>query len=69
MLEKAREPVREAMKNICDCFTGADGGFSYVKLACLIEHLDIKAEMGDAASKEIINTVLRFNQLIKIASE
>lgn len=66
MLE--RHPrYKESIDTMLDCFGGADGGGSFVKLCNLIERFADEHDEGDEAAGEILTLVLRFEQLIKVA--
>lgn len=57
-----------AFQNILDCFTGADGGGSFMDFKIMIEDLERQAiEERDVAAAEIIQSLYRFNRLINIA--
>jgi len=55
------------MDLILSTFGGEDGGGGYVKLAALVEGLDIRAADGDKAAITLVEVVLKFARLIEIA--
>jgi len=57
--------VNEEIENILDCFTGADGGISFIMFRTLMEQL--KDEDTDAA-RQLEHIVRQFSTLIDVAN-
>ena len=60
-----RVEKKEALDNILDCLTGADGGVSFVKVKTALEETDKRASDGDKAAEEVMMVMVRFSRLIK----
>ncbi len=61
----------EIIDPILDCFSGADGGMSFVKLKFFLEQMEQmeqKSEKGDIAAKEILLIAKRFVKIIELAN-
>jgi len=63
LLEGASDETKQAMSDLLDVFTGADGGGSFVKFSQLIVQLDKQATEGDAAAKQLIRMFRGFGRL------
>jgi hypothetical protein len=68
-LEELRPELREAVVNIMDCFSGADGGASFHQLRLMLGDMDRMAATGDEPAEEIVEMVLRFSRLISAAKK
>lgn len=58
--------ILDDIVRITDVFTGADGGVDFVKLRCALEDLEVRADCGDAAAREVIQIAVRFRRLIDV---
>ncbi len=58
----------EAFNAITDCFTGADGGGEFIRLQCLIEDLEKRANSGDEAADKVLSVIYQMARLIKVAN-
>jgi len=65
---ECRPHLKRHFFNILDCFTGVDGGGRFFNLKVMLEILDKRAEEGDEAAAETLETVARFSRLIDTAS-
>ena len=61
--------TEEALHNILDTFTGADGGIKFVMFKLALEQVDERAANADALAGEVIEIVTRFSKLINVMSE
>lgn len=50
-----------------DCFTGMDGGISFVKFKQMISALCKKANDGDLSAIKILDIVHQYNKLIELS--
>lgn len=57
------------IKVILACFSGEDGGVSFVKLRQFLADFEKRAENGDDAAEQILLVVHRFAKLIQIAQQ
>lgn len=62
-----KEEVDKAFNEILDCFGGTDGGISFVKTRTLIEEMQKRSENGDESAAKVVQIVMQFSRLIKIA--
>ena len=62
-----RDATKLAMSKIMDCFTGADGGISYVQFRSMIETCDKKAEAGDKPAEILVGLMIHFSRMIEAA--
>jgi hypothetical protein len=63
-----RTTTKAAIDTTLDCFTGADGGVSFVRFSALVAAMDLKAAAGDDAAIKIIELVTRYARLIEVAN-
>lgn len=68
-LKECRPETQVDVENILDCFSGADGGASFLALCSLIRHMDKQAVAGDEGAIKIIGIVNRFAKLIDVAKK
>lgn len=61
------QDTKAALQNILDTFSGADGGVAFVQLRGLIEDMCERESNGDKDATEVINIMMRFNNLINFA--
>jgi len=64
-----RTLTKDALDNIVDCFSCADGGIHFMSVTQLIEEFDKRAEDGDKAAERLIEVVYQFNRLINVTEE
>ena len=65
----SNEPrIQDELRSITECFTGADGGISFLKFKVFVETLEEQYIGGDYKAGEVLNIVSKFNQLIEIAN-
>jgi len=64
-----RTPTKDALDNIVDCFSCANGGIHFLSVIQLIEEFDQRAEDGDKAAEQIIDVIYQFNRLINATEE
>lgn len=62
------EKTKKALDNILDCFGGADGGASFVRLKWFLEDLDERQET-DPVAEQILEVMFRFSRLIDVANK
>jgi hypothetical protein len=62
-----RPKTEKAVRTALDCFSGADGGVTFMLFRILIENLDAKAAAGDAAAQQLIDLIYRYAKLIDYA--
>lgn len=60
--------TEDAMKNILDTMTGADGGIAFAKLKAFVEDFANRAMSGDKDAQQVIDVVIRFSNLINYAN-
>jgi hypothetical protein len=60
--------LEDAVHNILDTFTGADGGVSFMKFRWFVEEM-ARRQDTDLSAKKILDIVLQFNRLIEIAQK
>lgn len=60
--------LNTSFHNIVDCFSGSDGGVSFVNLQKMIEELNIMSENGDHNATKILEVVYQFSKLIDISN-
>ena len=58
--------VMELLNPILDCFAGADGGVTYVKLRGMLVGLQEQASEGDDYAMQIMAIVTQFSKLVKL---
>lgn len=59
--------LKNAVNNITDVFTGADGGGNFVDFYhSFLPEFERRALNGDKASEEIIRVVTRFSKLLEV---
>jgi hypothetical protein len=56
------------LNNIMNCFSGDDGGVSFIRLRSLIETMHARAVTGDDAAKQLIDVVSKMSRLIDVAN-
>lgn len=61
--------VKDSMDNILDCFGGADGGISFIKLKIMLTDIEKKHLEGDQCAGEILIVLHRFSNLIDVAKK
>lgn len=64
---KMRQDLKDAIQNILDTFSGADGGASFMFFRWLMEEMDRQAAEGDKEAELIVLHVKRFSKLIDVA--
>ena len=69
-----QEKLQESITIILDCFTGADGGVSFVRFKTAMEDIVAKEEMYiepniAAARRRVLDLVNDFARVITIANE
>jgi len=64
-----RVEKQEALQNILDCMTGADGGVKFVLFRDNLEKLDKQAINGDTKAEQLLLIMIHFSKLIDILSE
>lgn len=67
-----RDTTKQAIDNIMDVFTGADGGVDFVMFKGFIETLDYQAQQDsnpslNISSNKILEVLFRFSKLLDIA--
>ena len=66
---KTTNPMLDkAFNEILDCFTGADGGSSFMHLQGFLEEFEKRAANGDEAADKLLTVVYQFARLIKVAN-
>ena len=61
--------MNNSFQNILNCFTGADGGISFIKFRLFIEDMEKQFEEGRYAAGEVLKIVDQFSRMIDIANE
>ena len=61
--------VKARMDTILDCFSGADGGVSFVKLKTQMEKFAKEADQGGYSSQEVCSILIRFARLIEVVNK
>ena len=61
-----RKEKKEALQNIIDCFTGADGGGKFAILNASLDIIDKQAAKGDKPSQEIMEIMVKFSKLLNV---
>jgi hypothetical protein len=56
-------------ETITDCFTGADGGVSFVRLQSLLEEMEKRANAGDMVADKVLGTIYQMARLIQVANK
>jgi hypothetical protein len=64
-----KQEYQDALDNILDTFTGADGGAKFLYVKILITNMSIKVANGDKAAKEVLDVLINFSRLIDIAEK
>ena len=60
--------IKEIVQDILDVFTGADGGADYIHFISFMEDMCNRyLDNDDKAAGEILNVVVRFHCLLKVA--
>lgn len=54
---------------ILDCFSGLDGGITFIQLKILLKELEEKANANDQSAKELVKAVHVFANIITFASK
>jgi hypothetical protein len=57
------------LENILDCFTGADGGVSFMNLKILLEDMERQEAEGDEMASEVLKQFSNFSRLIDCAQK
>jgi len=57
---------KTALETILDCFSGADGGISFLLVRTRLEDLEQRAMTGDAAAAELMLVLTRFGKLVEL---
>jgi len=61
--------VEELLDPSLSCFSGEDGGITFVKLKILLTIFCERSDKGDNKAKDALNIIIKFNKLIKLANE
>ena len=64
-----RKKTEKQFHYILDCFSGADGGASFIALQILVQEMDKRAAKGDQAAEEIIALIRKFAKLIELSEK
>ena len=65
-----QEQVEQAIDTMLDCFGGADGGMSFVKMKILAQEMSRQAEEeGSESALEVCQVILRMEKFIKVAGK
>jgi hypothetical protein len=59
--------TKEALDNITDTMSGGDGGVRFFYTKVFIEDMDLRADQGDKAAKQLIELVIHFSRLINVS--
>jgi hypothetical protein len=60
------DEVAALLEPILDCFSGTDGGVSYLKLRAMLEGLQIDAKGGSGSAIKLMGIVAQFSRLVKL---
>ena len=63
------EKYQKQFDNILDCFTGADGGGSFINLRVMLEEMEHQEEMGDIPAAQVLQIFSNFSRLIDTAQK
>ena len=58
---------QKQLENIMDCFTGADGGVSFMNLRLLLEQMERQENEGDEMASDVLKIFSNFSRLIDCA--
>ena len=60
--------MESSFQNILNCFTGADGGVSFIKFRLFIEDMEKQFEEGSDEAGKVLTIMDRFSRMIDIAN-
>ena len=63
------EKYQKQLENIMDCFTGADGGVSFMNLKLLLDEMERQELNGDTDASEVLRIFSNFSRLIDTAQK
>jgi hypothetical protein len=66
---KNQEQFQSDLIKCLDCFTGADGGGTFIKFKFGMEEMAKRADNGDAGAVELCRIMSRFVRLIEAFNE
>lgn len=64
-----RKRVERNFKQITLLFGGVGGGIPFIKLQWMVTNLTTQAEAGDEGAQVIVNSVIRFAALCRVAAK
>lgn len=69
MIKMIKYNAKELLRPALDCFSGVDGGITFVEFKTLISSLCEKANAGDANSIKVLTIVMQYNKLISLVHD
>jgi len=68
-MTETEKQIQELLEPTLECFSGADGGVSFIKLKVLLNEMQKKSNEGDTKATEILLVAKRFSKLIELVKK